>query len=252
MGKTIAFANHKGGVGKTTCVYNVAAGFSNCKKKTLMIDLDPQANLTVGTGVFDELNNSIYDLLTSEISADECIFEKSKYLHIIGSNLDLSGAEIELSSKIGRERILYKKLLHIKNEYDFIIIDSPPSLGLLTVNALTASDNIFIPVQTEFYALHGLAKFIQIINEIKHEINPQLEISGVIATRFDKRKILNRDVIDSIKEFFGDKLMKTVIRENISIAESPERGEDIFTYEPNSYGAEDFNDLAKEMLKILK
>lgn len=252
MGKVITFANHKGGVGKTTCVFNVASGFAAKKKKTLIIDLDPQSNLTVGAGVYDQIENSIYDLLTDEKRAEECIIERKKNLHIIGSSLDLSAAEIELSSKIGREKILHRKLQPIRNHYDFIIIDSPPSLGLLTVNALTASTNIFIPVQTEFYALHGLAKFINVINEIKHEINPDLEISGVIATRFDKRKILNREVIESIKEFFGDKLMKTIIRENISVAESPERGEDIFTYEPNSYGAEDFKALVKEIMKILK
>lgn len=252
MANIIAVANSKGGVSKTTCALNIGAGLAQKKYKTLVVDLDPQCNLSVGSGVLDKIQTSIYDIMTDGANIEDGILNRKKNLDIIGSSLDLTAAEIELSGKIGRERILYKKILPIEGKYDYIIFDCPPNLGLLTVNALAASKYVLIPIQTEFYALHGLSKFMYIIKEVQSELNEKLKIIGFVATRYDGRKILNREVVESVKEYFGDKLMKTYIRENISIAEAPESGDDIFAYAPKSNGAEDYKSLVNELIQRIK
>lgn len=243
------FANHKGGTGKSTTTLNVGAGITLKKKKVLLLDLDPQTNLTVMLGIYNRPDNTIYEVLSDEISIDKAIIKISKYLHLVPSSLDLSGIELEISDKKGRENKLKKALINIQSDYDYILIDAPPSMSLLTINALIASSKVFIPVQTEFIALNGLARFVEIVEQII-PLNPSLSIGGIIPTRFDSRKVLNRGVVEKIKEIFPKKTMKTIIRENIAVAESVAGGQDIFQYAPKSYGAEDYQLLVNEILKI--
>lgn len=246
MGKTIAVSNHKGGVGKTTTVVNIGAGLAALKKKVLLIDLDPQANLTQSYGVVKP-EFTIYDTLKGEHPLFPINIMKN--LDIIASTLDLSGAEMELSSEAGREYILEEALSQLKDKYDYIIIDCPPSLGLLTINALTTADEVFIPLQSHFLAIKGLTKIIEVINKVKKRLNKKLEITGVVVTQFDKRKVLHRDVVETIKTYFQDKVFETRIRENIALAEAPSQGLDIFRYSPDCYGAEDYHALCKEIIK---
>jgi chromosome partitioning protein len=246
MGKTIAVSNHKGGVGKTTSVVNIGAGLANLNKKVLVIDLDPQANLTQSFGV-NKPEVTIYEVLKGE--AELTPINIYKNLDIIASTLDLSGAEMELSSEAGREYILQEALVGLKDLYDYILIDCPPSLGLLTINALTTSDEIFIPLQSHYLAIKGLTKIIEVINKVKKRLNKNLEIGGVFVTQYDKRKVLHRDVVETIKTYFQDKVFYTKIRENIALAEAPSQGLDIFRYNPNCNGAEDYINLCKEILK---
>lgn len=246
MGKTIAVSNHKGGVGKTTSVVNIGAGLANLKKKVLLIDLDPQANLTQSFGVLKP-EGTIYEVLKGEEELKPIMIYEN--LDIIASTLDLSGAEMELSSEAGREFILQEALFDLKENYDYVIIDCPPSLGLLTINALTTSDEIFIPLQAHYLAIKGLTKIIEIINKVKKRLNRNLEIGGVFVTQFDKRKVLHRDVVETIKTYFQDKVYDTKIRENIALAEAPSQGLDIFRYNPSSNGALDYMNLCKEILK---
>lgn len=249
MSKIYCFANHKGGTGKSTTTLNVGAGLALRGKKILLIDLDPQTNLTVMLGIYHRPEKTIYELLSGDCAIEECIIPINKKLHLLPSSLDLTGAELEISSEQGRETKLKRLLMTIADVYDYILIDAPPSMSLLTLNGLVACSKVFIPVQTEFIALNGLTKFVDIINKIK-SLNPSLEIGGVIATRYDSRKVLNRGVVEKIKELYGNKMLKTIIRENIAVAESVASGLDIFSYAPKSNGAEDFSLLVKEIIKI--
>ena len=249
MSKVISISNHKGGVGKTTSAINIGAGLNLLKKKVLLIDLDPQANLTQSLGLINEPIN-IYGALRGEYKLQP--IEIIKGLDIIPSTLDLSGAEIELSSEPGREYILKELIEPLRASYDFIIIDSPPSLGLLTINSFTASDEILIPLQAQYLALQGLAKLVEVVEKIKGRLNKSLRVGGVFITQYDSRKVLNRDVVETIQAHFKDEVFKTKIRDNIALAEAPSQGLDIFRYSSKSYGAEDYLALSKEVLKRSK
>ncbi len=244
--KKIVIANQKGGVGKTTTAVNLGAGLHALEKKVLLIDIDPQAHLTISFGINPLEKETIYDLLKSEKKMTDFIIDRSG-LKIVPSSILLAGAEIELSSIPGREFLLQEKLKTI-NSFDFIIIDAPPSLGLLTLNALTAADSIIVPVQTEYLALEGMSQFLNTMNMVKQRLNKNLYISGVLATRHDPRKNLNKEVFEKVKAFFKDKVFKTHIRENISIAEAPANGKTIFEYAPNSNGSKDYSALANEII----
>ncbi|MBX2928948.1 MAG: ParA family protein [Saprospiraceae bacterium] len=249
MGKVFSLLNHKGGVGKTTSAINIAAGMAQLSKKVLLIDLDPQASLTISLGVPRQAV-TIYEAMRGE--AELVPFRAQEGLYIITSRLELSGAESELLNEAGREYILTELLETVRDDYDFVIIDCPPSLGLLTLNALTASDFVYIPMQTEFLALQGLAKIKQVIDKVRFRLNKQLEIGGVIATMYDSRKILNRDIVDMIKKYFGDKVFQTMIRDNVALAEAPSQRQDIFSYNAGSPGAEDYLNLCREILDRLE
>lgn len=248
MAKIISLAQHKGGTGKTTSAVNIGAAMSLNKKKVLVIDLDPQANMSQSLGIAEE-ELGIYGALREEHDLKTAIINIRENLDAVPADLDLSGAEIELSSEAGREYILKELLDPVRDEYDYILIDSPPSLGLLTVNALTASNEVLIPLQAQFLSIRGLSKLIEIIEKIKKRLNKQLKIGGVFITQYDGRKILNRNVLETIKTHFQSELFNTVIRDNVSLAEAPSAGEDIFVYAPKSNGAKDYKDLCKEILK---
>jgi len=247
--KVISISNHKGGVGKTTSAINIGAGLNILKKKVLLIDLDPQANLSQSLGLINQDRN-IYGALRGEYKLEPITILKG--LDVIPSTLDLSGAEVELSSEPGREYILKELIDPLRASYDFIIIDSPPSLGLLTINSFTASDEILIPLQAQYLALQGLAKLVEVVDKIKGRLNKGLRVGGVFITQYDSRKVLNRDVVDTIQAHFKDEVFKTKIRDNIALAEAPAQGLDIFRYSSKSYGAEDYLALSKEVLKRSK
>ena len=246
MSKIISISNHKGGVGKTTSAINIGAGLANLKKKVLLIDLDPQANLSQSLGIENKESN-IYGAIRGEYRLEPVNVYKG--LDAIPSTLDLSGAEIELSSEAGREYILKELLEPLRPSYDFIIIDSPPSLGLLTINAFTASNEILIPLQAQYLALQGLSKLMEIVNKIQKRLNKELTVGGVFITQYDHRKVLNRDVLETIQKHFKEKVFKTKIRDNVALAEAPTQSLDIFRYNSKSYGAEDYLNLAKEIVK---
>ncbi|MBA7490287.1 Sporulation initiation inhibitor protein Soj [subsurface metagenome] len=244
----IALTNQKGGVGKTTCAINIGAGLNRLGKRVMLIDLDPQAHLTYSLGIpAHELNNTVYELLKGTVILKETIIERNG-LSLVPSSLNLSGAEIEFSGVAGREFLLKESVEGLK-KYDYVFIDCPPSLGLLTLNALTTAQEVYIPLQTEFLALQGMTKLLETINIVKKRLNKDLEIAGIIAMRFDNRKNLNREVVEKIKEYFGNKLFNTLIRDNISLAEAPSFGKTIFEYKSNSYGSKDYLDLCKEIIK---
>lgn len=246
MGQIISLMNHKGGVGKTTSAINIGAGLLELGQKVLLVDLDPQANLTLSLGI-PRQPITIYESIRGE--SPLVPFTVRPGLDVVISTLDLSGAEMELINEAGREFILRELFEMIRNDYDFVIIDCPPSLGLLTLNALTSSDTVFIPLQTEFLAMQGLAKIQQVINKVKLRLNKKLRIGGVIATMYDHRKVLNRDVVETIKKYFGDAVFETMIRDNVALAEAPAQRQDIFSYSPKSPGAEDYLALCKEILE---
>lgn len=246
MGVVISLLNHKGGVGKTTSVINIGAGLTELGKKVLLIDLDPQANLSLSLGV-PRQQNTIYEALRGECELEPYSIKEG--FDVVMSTLDLSGAEMELINEAGREYILRELFEPVREDYDFIIIDCPPSLGLLTLNALAASRYVYIPLQTQFLALQGLAKIKQVIDKVRFRLNKQLEIGGVIATMYDGRKILNRDVVETIKKYFGEKVFETMIRDNVALAEAPAQRKDIFSYNRNSIGAKDYMNLCKEILQ---
>ena len=246
MSKVISISNHKGGVGKTTSAINIGAGLNKLKKSVLLIDLDPQANLSQSLGVI-EPERTIYGALRGDYKLEP--IEILKGLDLIPSTLDLSGAEVEMSGEAGREYILREIIEPIRSSYDFILIDSPPSLGLLTINSFTASDEILIPLQAQYLALQGLTKLIEVVDKIKKRLNKDLKLGGVFITQYDSRKVLNRDVVAIIEAHFKDEVFKTKVRDNIALAEAPSQGLDIFRYSPKSYGAEDYLSLSKEILK---
>jgi chromosome partitioning protein len=245
MGKVISLLNHKGGVGKTTSAINIGAAMVELGKKVLLIDLDPQANLTLSLGV-GRAPYTIYEALRGESELYPVNIREN--LDVVIATLDLSGAEMELINEAGREFIMRELLTPLTEEYDFIIIDCPPSLGLLTLNALTSSDYVIIPLQTEFLAMQGLAKIKQVIQKVKLRLNKKLQIAGVVATMYDNRKILNRDVVDTIIKYFGELVFDTRIRDNVALAEAPAQRKDIFAYNKQSTGAKDYLNLSKEII----
>ncbi len=246
MGKIISLLNHKGGVGKTTSAINIGAGLVELGQKVLLIDLDPQANLTLSLGI-PRQKITIYESIRGE--SELVPYTAKEGMDVITSSLDLSGAEMELINEAGREYILQELFQPVLEEYDYIIIDCPPSLGLLTLNALTTSDYVFIPLQTEFLALQGLTKIKQVVDKVRFRLNKKLEIGGVIATMYDARKVLNRDVVATIQKYFGDKVFKTLIRDNVTLAEAPAQRQDIFSYAKSSNGAKDYLNLCKEIME---
>jgi chromosome partitioning protein len=246
MSKVISISNHKGGVGKTTSAINIGAGLNKLGKKILLIDLDPQANLSQSLGII-EPGKTIYGALRGDYDIEP--IEIVKGLDIIPSTLDLSGAEVEMSGEAGREYILRELIDPLRGSYDYILIDNPPSLGLLTINSFTASDEVFIPLQAQYLALQGLTKLIEVVDKIKRRLNKELKVGGVFITQYDGRKVLNRDVVATIEAHFKDEVFKTRVRDNIALAEAPAQGLDIFRYSPKSYGAEDYLSLSKEILK---
>jgi chromosome partitioning protein len=246
MAIIISLLNHKGGVGKTTSTINIGAGLVELGKRVLLLDLDPQANLTLSLGI-PRQKYSIYESLRGE--SELVPYTVKPGLDVITSTLDLSGAEMELVNEAGREFIMRELFVPLHDQYDYIIIDCPPSLGLLTLNALTSSRYIYIPLQTQFLALQGLAKIKQVIDKVKLRLNRSLEIGGVIPTMYDQRKVLNRDVVDTIHKYFDELVFKTYIRDNVALAEAPAQRKDIFSYMPNSPGATDYLNLCKEILE---
>lgn len=245
--KTIAFTNQKGGVGKTTSTINVGAGLCLQGKKVLLVDLDPQANLTYSLRMNSQrLDTTIYDALKGKIDPKDVIINHNGF-DILPSSIELSGAEMEFASEPARETLLKHTLSKIGNGYDYVLVDCPPNLGLLTLNAFTAVNEVFIVLQSEYLALHGLSKLMDVIQVVKERLNPNIEISGIICTLFDKRKNLNREVVDHIKDYFGNKVFKTIIRDNIALAEAPSHHKTIFEYDPESNGAKDYMSLAKEI-----
>lgn len=250
MGKIIAIANQKGGVGKTTTSINLAASLGVLEKKVLLIDADPQANATSGLGIdVEQVEIGTYQLLEHSCSAEECIIPTSApNVDIIPSHIDLVAIEIELVDKEARESMLKKAITHLKPSYDYIIIDCAPSLGLLTLNALTAADAVIIPIQCEYFALEGLGKLLNTIKSVQKIHNPELDIEGLLLTMYDSRLRLSNQVVEEVQKHFNDMVFATIIQRNVKLGEAPSYGESIINYDVGSKGAMNYLSLAKEVI----
>ena len=251
MGRIIAIANQKGGVGKTTTAINLASCLAEIGKEILVIDIDPQGNTTSGFGLDkDEIENTVYELMLDECTIKESMIkeENIKHLTIIPYNVNLAGAEIELLSINEKEYILKNAVDYIKDDYDFIIIDCPPSLNMLTVNAMTTADTVLVPIQCEYYALEGISQLIHTIDLVQERLNPNLKIEGVVFTMYDARTNLSSDVVDTVKENLNTTVYQTIIPRNVRLAEAPSHGLPINLYDPKSTGAESYRNLAKEIM----
>lgn len=250
MGRIIAIANQKGGVGKTTTSINLSACIAAKGKKVLVIDIDPQGNTTSGYGIEkNDLENTIYELILGDCSIEDCLLKDViKNVSIIPSNVNLAAAEIELIGVERKEYILRNEVDYIKDRFDFIIIDCPPSLSMLTINAMTTADSILVPIQCEYYALEGLSQLIHTVNLVKERLNPNLEMEGVVFTMYDSRTNLSAQVVENVKNHLKQNVYKTVIPRNIRLAEAPSYGQPINIYDPKSAGAESYMALAKEVI----
>lgn len=247
--RIISLVNQKGGVGKTTTTNNLGASLVKAGKRVLLIDLDPQANLSYSLGVRGGDYKSVYDVLRGTAKLKDIILTHKNGVDIAPSHINLSGVELELASQVGREQILKDALNGVADNYDYVLIDCAPSLGIITLNALVASKEVFIPVQTEVLALQGMSQLLKTINLVRERLNSELEVTGVIGTMYDSRKKLSEEVMESLNEHFSGKLFKTLIRSNVSLAESPSSGVDIISYKADSYGAKDYQALAEEVIK---
>jgi chromosome partitioning protein len=247
MARVIAFANQKGGVAKTTTTLNLGVALVEQGLRVLAVDLDPQGNLTMSQGWNpDEIDRSMFDVLVHRLPITEIV--RSNELDVAVSSIDLAGAELALASMIGRERALEKALLPVRESYDFVLIDTPPSLGLLTINALVASDGVIVPVQCEYLSLRGLVQLENTLSMIRENLNPHVGIQGILATMFDRRLLHSREAVDILKENFGDLVLNTKIRKTVRYAEAPVKGQSILKYDPSGEGAGMYRDLAKEVL----
>ena len=246
--KKIAVINQKGGVGKTTSVVNICAGLQRLGHKVMAVDMDPQSHLTFSLGFRGDVpSGGVYSLMKGESSLEQTTVE-AEGIALIPSSADLAGLEVEMADRPGREHVLKEALGNI-NGHDFLFMDCPPTLGLLSLNALVAADEVYIPLQAEFLALQGLGRLLQSVRKVKERLNAPLEIGGVFATRFDRRRGLNNEVLSMLYDYFKEKLFRTVIRDNIALAEAPSYGKSIFDYRASSHGAEDYMKLCREILK---
>lgn len=250
MGRIIAIANQKGGVGKTTTAINLSASLASLGKKVLVIDMDPQGNMSSGLGVDkNEVEKTVYDLIIGNIGIEECIYEEViENLDVLPSNIDLSAAEIELIGVDNKEYILRDEVNKVKEKYDFIIIDCPPALSMLTINAMTTSDSVLVPIQCEYYALEGLSQLIHTIELVQERLNPELEIEGVVFTMYDARTNLSLQVVENVKDNLNQNIYKTIIPRNVRLAEAPSYGMPINLYDPKSKGTESYLLLAEEVI----
>lgn len=252
MGRTLVIANQKGGVGKTTTAVNVSACLADLKNRVLLVDIDPQGNATSGLGIDKKgLEASIYDVLINGKDAREVICRTSiDNLSLLPSNIDLAGAEVEMVAMMARETLLRRALESVREEYDFILIDSPPSLGLLTLNALSAADQVLVPIQCEFYALEGLSQLINTVKLVKQHLNGALEVEGVVLTMFDARTNLSIQVVEEVKKFFRGKVHRVIIPRNVRLGEAPSHGLPITRYDAKCIGSEAYTELAREIMGI--
>lgn len=250
MGKVISVANQKGGVGKTTTTINLSTILAKKGKKVLLIDADPQGNATSGVGAEKDVEFSIYDVLVGDTDIGQTLETTAiKNLYVCPSNISLAGAEVELVSMMSREQRLKEKLDEIKDKFDFVLIDCPPSLGLITLNAFTASDSVLIPVQCEYYALEGLGQLLNTVNLVKKHLNKNLQVEGALLTMYDIRTNLSNQVVKEVKKYFDNKVYKTVIPRNVRLSEAPSYGLPITEYDPKSKGAKSYEKFTKEFLK---
>ena len=251
MAKVISIANQKGGVGKTTTAVNLSACVASCGKKVLLIDIDPQGNATSGLGVLADKDKSIYNVLVDDLDIASTIKPTMiKNLKVCPANINLAGAEIELVSMVSRETRLKNAIESVKDGYDYIFIDCPPSLGLITLNSFTASDSVLVPIQCEYYALEGLGQLINTINLVKKHLNSAIEVEGVVLTMFDSRTNLSAQVGEEVEKYFGNKVFQTIIPRNIRLSEAPSHALPINLYAPESKGADTYQRLAKELIEI--